>query len=365
MTPALPPPQIEIHGDLRLRGDVDAGADLRLRAHPELRMGQELELHAIADVRATSDGPKAGVVPVAAWGVLHTPVGDLSVGRSPMPMWGLGLVANPGGCLNCVSDHTVDRIGFGTELAGHVLGLAADTGDGITTATLTAGRLPTDLQRRRHLDAGHGIWGYGLWSTWRGRSRDALRIGLADGWLRYEKGRARIEVEGVFAGGRIGQPQSPDPSLSLPPVYVQQGGGAAQLAWGPLSVEAGFASGDRAPGRGITDPESQVDPPHDQAWTNLVLADNHFVDRLQFRRQIGAISDAAWVHPAITVQPDERLVLQGWFTWSHTLVNAEPLQPELGASVRYNAWRSLHIRMDGAYLVGAGGLVEGNLAWVY
>ncbi len=337
-----------------------------MRMHPEMRVGQELQVHAIADLRASMGGPDAKGVAVGAWGVAETPVGTISAGRMPIPRWGLGLIANPGGCLNCLSDMTVDRVSFDTELGGHIVGLAGDaSADGIGTATLTLGRIPTDLQRSRATDSGHDIWGYGMWSTWRTRSRDGLGVGLADGWMRYEVGQLRVEAEGVFAGGQIRSPESPDPSVVLPPVYVQQGGGALQLEWDFIGVEAGFASGDLAPGRGVADGMDQIDLPRDQAWTNLVIAENYSMDRLQFRRRIGALTDVAWFRPSITVQPDERLLIRGWFTASTTLVQADALHPEVGGTVQWNAWQGLQLRGDVAYLVGDGAIVEGYVAWVY
>jgi hypothetical protein len=345
---------------------MEDGTDLRLRMRPELHAGPDLHVHAIADLRAQMGGTDLEGVPVAAWAIAETPVGNVTAGRMPIPMWGLGLIANPGGCLDCISDFTVDRVGFVTELGGHIVGLAWDLdADDIVTGTLTLGQLPTDLQRRRFLDAGHDIWGYGIWSTWRTRSRDGLGIGLADGWIRFENGDLRIEAEGVFAGGRIRNPDSGDPTLVLPEVYVQQSGGAAQVQWRFLDVEVGFASGDTAPGRGI-DGEGQVNPPDDTAWTNLTLAENHFVDRIQWRRRVGKLTDVAWVHPGLAVAPAESLALRTWFTASTPLVSTEEtLAPEFGVTVTWEPWHGLQVRTDAAYLVDDGAYAQGTLAWLY
>lgn len=367
MTPDLPPPHVEIHGDFRLQADTEAGADLRLRAHPEFHAGQELHVHAIGDLRATTAGPDLVGVPVAAWGIAETPIGEITAGRLPIPLWGLGLVANPGGCLNCVSDFTVDRVSFATEVLGHVIGVAGDLdSEQIVTGTLSIARLPTDLQRVRFLDADKSIWGYGVWSTWRTRSRDGLAIGLADGWIRYELGDFRIEGEGVFAGGRIQRPESGDPNLLLPAIYVQQGGGALQAELSFVGLQGGFASGDVAPGRGGVDGTDQVDPPNDTAWTNFTISDNYFIDRLQWRRRIGRITDVAWVRPALTVAPVEGLKLQAWFTASTPIVRTdEPLSPEVGGTVEWHAWKGFQLRSDVGYLVGDGAFLQGYLAWVY
>jgi hypothetical protein len=374
MTPDLPPqhavdlpgPVVEMHGDMHVTGTSDGAADLRMRLAPEIRPVRELSVHAIGDLRATYGDDPAELVPVAAWGVARTPVGELHLGRMPIPLWGLGLVANPGGCLDCLSDTTVDRVGFGTELLRHAVGASWDAGpDGLGTGTLLLGSMPTDAARKRALDADKSAWGYGLWSSWRTRADIELNIGLVDGWARFEHGDLRVEVEGVFLRGRIDQPISSVLGVEAPAVGLQQGGGALQVQWRWLAAEAGVASGDTAPGRGVNG-EGQLNPPEDVLWSNLTIDQNHRIDRLHWRRDVGALTDTTWIRPSLTLPLGDRLSTEAWYVHSAPVVQtAEASADELGLTARWNPWRGLQLRSDAALLLSGDSRVEGYVAWLF
>jgi hypothetical protein len=253
-----------------------------------------------------------------------------------------------------------------TELFRHNVGLSWDIEPAsISTATLTLGQLPTPLARERSLRAGRSAWTYGVWSSLKGRAEDELSIGLADGWLRFEHAQLRLEIEAVTVRGTIGAPVPDVPGIRLPAVALQQSGGAARASWRALTVEVGAASGDEAPGRGV-DGAGQLNLPSDTSWTNLTLSENYTIDRIQWRRGIGAITDAVWLRPSVAVNPTDRLELTGWATWSEPLVRTEEaLTTEVGLTGLWHAWKGLQLRTDAAWLIDQTTLLEGTVAWVY
>ena len=368
MTPDLPPPQptVELHGDLHAEADSEGAADLRFRLAPEISAAPELTVHGIGDLTTELGSTETTVSWVAAWGEAETPVGVLAVGRMPIPEWGMGMIANPGGCLDCLSDLTVDRVSLNTELARHTIGFALDRGvDDTSTATLTLGRLPTVLARARGIQAGRTVWTYGTWSSLRTRAEDDLSIGMIDGWLRFEQGDLSLETEAVFIRGSILEPVPDVPGVALPALGVQQSGMAVRAGWSGLEFEVGAASGDEADGRGV-DGVGQLDPPSDVLWTNLTLSENYTIDRIQWRRGIGAITDAYWVRPSIKVGVGDHLELTGWTTYSAPLVRTDQvLSTELGLRADWELWSGLELRADGAWLVNQATLLEGSIAWVF
>ncbi len=356
----LPPPlEVELHGFHQVQAASVGELSTELRLAPMLSPVPEVELRALAAVHVDVAGA-VELDPVAIWGEVHTPVGRVVAGRMPLPLWGLGLVADPGGCLDCVSDVTVDRVGFTTELARHALGVAADLGpDDLTTVTALAGHLPTDLARRRALDADRTVAGYGVWSSVRWRSSDALLIGLVDGWARVETGPWRFELEGVAVAGRF-TPVAP--GLQLPEITVRQAGGAGQVQWRWLQGELGFASGDAAPGLG----GQPVDPPRDTAWTAFTVAENHTIDRIGWRRGLGPLTEAAWLRASAFVPVVEQVQLEPWLTWTLPLAGLDGrAPPEAGLTAWWRAWRGLNVRGDFAATLEGDWLAEGRLAWVF
>ena len=272
----LPPP-VELHGDVRVSGDSLGEADLRLRTRPSLGV-RELGVHAIADVQTD----KHPVALVAAWTTLETPVGLLHAGRMPIPHWGLGLVADPGGGLDDPGDFTVDRVGFATEFARHQLGLAYDRGHAVT---LTAGFRPTDLARRRALDVDRNAWGYGAFVT-RGW-RPGLESTLVDGWGRFETGRWRFEAEGAWLHGHA---QVALPGAVSPVVDVDGYAAAVQLAWAWAEVELGWTGGQP------------------------LVSEQHAIDRVSWRGT--GLRDTPWVRGSVAVPLGGAFTAEPWTTLS-------------------------------------------------
>jgi len=313
-----------MHGDLRV-----TEADLRLRVAPELRPVPELSARAIGDALVDyEDGFEPALV--AAWGEARAPVGTLSAGRMPIPRWGLGLVADPGGCLDCVLDHTVDRVGFATARPRHHFGVAYDAGaDDLHTATAFAGRLPSVATRARALRAGRSAWSYGTWWAMSWRPSDQLQATLADRWLRWERGDWRIEGEGALLRGELVPVL---PGVIPPPVALAGDVGAAQIAWRGLQLEVGRARGD------------------------LPVSANHAIDRIGWRG-VG-LQDVGWVRPAFSWERP-RIELEPW------LVLTTAAAPEAGGSLRLAPWRGLKLRGDAAATADGLWRLEGGIAWAY
>ncbi|MCB9535925.1 MAG: TIGR04551 family protein [Myxococcales bacterium] len=140
--------------------DTQAGANIRFRYEPTFHITENLRVRGTFDILdnlvlgSTADGaprsqfarpdvpistfsgsarpPEAGVngwrdsVRVKyLWGEWKTPVGLLMFGRTKSH-WGLGLLANNGGCLDCDFGDAVDRIMGVTKLFGTYLALGWD-----------------------------------------------------------------------------------------------------------------------------------------------------------------------------------------------------------------------------------------------
>lgn len=168
-------PELSLHGDFRMRGDVlhnfdmDRGptpsgqllypaptddvaagntltrADLRLRLRPRV-LYKSFAIKATIDVL---DDLQLGSTPAAAlassvvtgqispetvgdafavrhvWAEVALPIGLLAVGRMPN-QFGLGLIANDGRCAECQGADASDRIAFITPLLGHLWGVGYD-----------------------------------------------------------------------------------------------------------------------------------------------------------------------------------------------------------------------------------------------
>ncbi len=148
--------------------DVQAGANMRLRFEPTLRIGDNLSVHTQMDLldnivlgsnpqgysnepgpdggyavsarggyfpigtfAATQWSPVGGVTSTQdavmvkrVWGVYHSPIGTLSFGRMPHH-WGLGMVYNAGQDFDADFGDNVDRLMFSTGLPKYNLYVSA------------------------------------------------------------------------------------------------------------------------------------------------------------------------------------------------------------------------------------------------
>ena len=288
-----------------------------------------------------------------------TPIGFLSVGRMGSH-WGLGMLTHGGDDLDSNSGDAADRIAFVTPLAGHIWALAYDnsfagpqterrdgrrtldidpTDDvrGLTFAVMRY-RTPSSIDRRRA--AGLTTIDYGAYFSTRWQENDVpahyvptarppqldssqvvfrgLRANAVDGWLRMHFPIARVELELAVLQANIAQASVVPGVQYREPLESLQFGGALETEMrGPewpvsFGIDAGFASGDPAPGFGAfpgpydspAEPGDldgpQANPPRDNRVDNFRFHPDYHVDRILFREIIGTITDAVYLRPHIT-----------------------------------------------------------------
>jgi uncharacterized protein (TIGR04551 family) len=136
-----------------------------------------------------------------------------------------------------------------------------------------------------------------------------------DAWLRLTGRWFRVEAEAAYLWAKVEQP-SLIPGVELPrPATSNQGGFALESEIGEVAgrwsagVDAGFASGDRAPGFGAFPATNgpapqpgdlegaQALPPYDNAVNNFRFHSDYRIDRILFREIIGTVTDATYVRP--------------------------------------------------------------------
>jgi uncharacterized protein (TIGR04551 family) len=338
--------------DLRLRTDLAAyakGAGVAVKARIDVLDNTTLGSTPVvggdaAPTPAASPGqqpPLEAVRVERAWGEVLTPIGILAAGRMGAH-WGLGMVANGGDCDDCDGGDAADRIALVSPVAGHLLALSYDftwsgpltrrasgrpvdfaPSDDVTTVTaaLLRARSPASLLRRSA--AGLATVEYGAYVSHRWQADDVPAAYLpvvtpptidasqlmardfsatsAGAWVRFLLPRFRLEAEGAYAHARVGQPSLvPGVELTQPATSDQIGLALeteARAGVVRFGVDAGFASGDDAPG--FTGP--QADPPADTTADNFRFHPDYHVDRILFRELLGTVTDAAYLRPHLAI----------------------------------------------------------------
>jgi uncharacterized protein (TIGR04551 family) len=270
------------------------------------------------------------------------------------------MVANGGDCLDCDSADASDRVAFITPLFGHIFALAYDfsaTGPQVSravqnrtigiepstdvrTATFAMLRWKDDETRIRRRRAGKSTVEYGSYITHRWQSNDVPSSYLAssqpidpfanggsgvmargfratafDGWLRLTLPFGRIEAEAAFVTATIDQASLVPGLLFRDPAKGRQIGAVLQSEFGPIDamftagLDAGYASGDPAPGFGATqNPNAaapqpgdldgpQASPRRDNRVDNFRFHSDYRIDRILFREIIGTVTDAVYARP--------------------------------------------------------------------
>jgi uncharacterized protein (TIGR04551 family) len=205
------------------------------------------------------------------------------------------MLYNDGNCLDCDYGNTVDRIQFVTEPfsgwyvapmldfdvegpfsdpdAGQGQPFDLSNTDDAHSYVLAIARRDTEQQEREKLENGLSVFNYGLHFTYRvqtfdpvvdpanpdefARQRRGANLYIPDVWGKFERKAFRLELEGAAVlGGLDAEVTAPgvDPrSQHLRLVqFGAVGRGEYRFMEGQLrlGLEAGFASGDRAPGFG-------------------------------------------------------------------------------------------------------------------
>ena len=386
--------------------------DLGFGSTPEVGTGR-----APAPSGSPGQRPVTAIAIKRAWGEVLTPFGVLAAGRMGAH-FGLGIVANGGDCEDCDGGDTADRIALVTPLAGHLIALAYDASasgpqtprkdghrvldlepsDDVNTVTAALLRAAVPATRARRAAAGRSTVEYGAYVSHRWQDRDVpasylptaqpVAIGPASlvardfhattlgGWLRLSGPRLRIEAEAAYLRARVGQ-ASLIPGIELTqPITSSQLGVALETELAPtagtrLGADAGYASGDPAPGFGaFPAPDAQAAPPGsfdgpqaappgDTTVDNFRFNPDYRIDQILFREIIGTITDAIYVRPharaTLVHVGDARIevgaaLIASWAADpSSTPSGARALGVELDPELRY-ASRALAAVVDYAVL---------------
>jgi uncharacterized protein (TIGR04551 family) len=361
-----------------------------------------------------------------AWGQALTPFGAFMVGRMGMPLWGVGMLADPGDDLDDDFDQNVDRIGLATTAFNHFLGVSYDwNAVGPSSASTAGSRWGQDIDLDpsddvhtlsvallRHLDedavkrrkrADKPAFRYGAYLTWRSQKMDVPSYWL--GGLEEQTGSLDEDelVERGFqatAGDLFLDLLAPRWGLQLEAAHVRgsvsnlslmQGvqadevtmaqTGAVLRAWVDLlaeqrltlAAEAGYASGDDAPGMGVASPMDQLEAqagdldgpqfslPSDSTLDNFRFHPNYHVDLILWRQIVGTVTDAVYLRPAVKSQLHERLALEA--AWIHSRANEPSSTPggqahlgdEVDLSAQWDVWHGMQARLQyGLFLPGPG-----------
>lgn len=359
-----PTSQTLTHWDMRLRTDVHlyapgsmVGVKARFDVLDNVAMGSLPE--GIPSATVSQRSPADVLRVRRAYGELVLPFGLLAAGRMGTH-WGMGMVANGGDCLDCDSADAADRVAFITPLFGHVFALAYDfsaTGPqalrpgqnrtigfepstDVRTATFAWMRYKDDATRRRRRAAGKTTVEYGTYITQRWQQDDipasyvpvaqpvdpfanggsgimarGYRASGFDGWIRLTFPWARVEAEAAFLTATVDQPSLVPGVLFRDPAKSKQLAAALQTDFGPVDavvaggIDAGYASGDPAPGFGVVQRPNarapvpgdidgpQAIPRRDNRVDNFRMHPDFRIDRILFREIIGAVTDAVYARP--------------------------------------------------------------------
>ncbi len=365
-----PDAQTLTHVDFRLRSDIalvvpkaSMAIKIRLDTLDNLSLGSQPD--GVPSVTVSQRDAAEPFRIKRAYGEVLTPFGLLAFGRMGNH-WGMGMLANGGDCASCDSGDAADRIAFVTPLLGHVWAVAYDftaTGpytqrnqprraidldpwDDVRTFTFAVLNFRSDVARRRRARADRASFEYGAYVSHRRQDRDVpahylqvanpvaidgaqvtnrdFRATAVDVWARLTLPYARFEVEGAYLGARIGQP-SLIPGVELRDEFTsRQFGIAFQSELGPkhasgggrgaAGIDAGYASGDAAPGFGAllgarnggpNQPPAQpgdidgpqANAPFDTTVNNFRFHPDFRIDRILFREIIGTVTDAIYIRP--------------------------------------------------------------------
>ncbi len=344
--------------DIRARTDIAAyapGVGVAVKARIDwldnVPLGGDPDLSNGSPALSSGQRPTAVVVE-RAWGEALTPFGTLAVGRMGAH-FGLGIAANGGDCEDCDHGDAADRLAFVAPLADHLIAFAYDiSARGPFTRSRDGGRAislePTDhaggptlavlhvhspLALARITAAGETALEYGAYVSRRTQdtdvpasylpiatpatytSNDLVARGFSalatGGWVRISRDDFRAEAELTYLHASLDQPSLIPGAELTEPVTSSQLGAALVTDYRGIGLDAGYASGDPAPGfgafpkpgEGAPPPGSfdgpQANPPGDRTVDNFRFHPDFHIDQILFREIIGTITDAIYVRPHV------------------------------------------------------------------
>ncbi len=422
--------QTLLGGDMRLRTDISLYAPggtlavkVRLDTLDNVAFGSSTEgSYAAAQ---SQQSPASPIRVKRAYGMAVTPFGVLSAGRMGNG-WGLGMLANGGDCADCDGGDAADRIAFVTPLGGLIWAASYDisaTGpvqtrkdgsrildieptDNVHTLTFALLRYKDDSSRERRRRGEVGTVEYGTYVSHRWQNNDVpagyldaaqptpltaaqvIHRGYSataiDGWLRLTWPSFRVELETAYITARVDQSTLLPGALLKAPVTSSQLGAALESEFGaPESAvgagfDAGYASGDPAPGMGAFPGSStkapaagdldgaQANPPRDNKVDNFRFSPDYRIDRILFREIIGTVTDAVYLRPHARIRVwkatagELQLGLAAIASWavyaSSTPGGSHALGVELDPTISYRSRDGFGLSLEHGVLVPGAGL---------
>jgi uncharacterized protein (TIGR04551 family) len=390
-------PTLNVSEDVRIHAQIDMLDNLILGSTPDGGFGfsQRTPITALSgtQVPPTSDKNwvQNSVTIKRVWGEVNTPVGQFVFGRMGS-QWGMGILTSSGSNWDSDYGDTVDRIMFVAKVADHyivpMLTFASSGTASIRKQDLTGqpydlaqlddvhdygiaiARRDTDLEINRKLQAGQYILNYGVYFTYRRQSLDATnstapysdgvtpasffsrdaQIYTPDIWIKFQTKKLRLELEAVGVFGKIGNPN--DQADLGQAITLRQFGAAASGNYKILdaldvSLEAGFASGDKAPGmgnlpgRGPTQPGS-IDGAQfcvtsscknvDTDMNNFRFNQDYRVDMILWREIFNGITDAFYIKPTVKYEITEGLGVWASLIYSRAIYGESTPSSHLDAT---------------------------------
>ena len=422
--------------DMRLRADLGlfapggmVGVKLRVDVLDNIPFGGSAD--GIPGGTATQEPPPASFILRRAYGEVVTPLGYFAAGRMGHH-WGLGMLGNSGDCTDCDSGDAADRLAFATTAVGHIFAFAYDfsaTGhlierdDGIRAVEIEPSAAVRSLAvailnwrgdsalRRRRI-AGKTSFEYGAYYAYRWQDTDIpssylpvahpvdfdggqvvqrdLRAHAVDAWMRLTHPYFRLEIEAAYLMATVGQASMLPGFETFDPVESDQFGFAFESSFGrwdgvfEAGINAGFASGDPAPGFGARPALDELEPPqpgdldgpqalppYDNRVDNFRFHSDYRVDRILFREIIGTVTDAIYVRPHCRVRlvdfGSARLEasVAAIASWAHHAISApgmeRPLGIEIDPTLRYHNDNGFTAQLDYAALIPLAGLDNPSL----
>jgi uncharacterized protein (TIGR04551 family) len=402
-------PTINVSEEVRIKLQVDALDNLVFGSSPAFATGSDRFDFGITSRTqvppSALDALQDSIAVKRAYGEVSTPIGILRFGRMGSH-WGLGMLHNDGNCLDCDHGDTVDRLQFVTEpLTGWYLTPMLDfdvegpvsqqdgrqgqpfdlsNRDDARSYILALARRDTAHQERAKLDNGLSIVNYGLHYMYRVQkfdpglpdavdsgdtrreSRDAA-VHVPDVWVKFERRNFRLELEAAGVLGSLDAIVGPEGAQRLQTLTLIQFGAAAQGEYRfmegqlRLGLEAGFASGDRAPGLGNR-PGRVTKDPNGNTLTNDIdgrqyvcdaaICPDSFIRNFRFNRDyrpdlilyreiLGGVTDSVYVKPTLTYSVAEgfdifgSVIGSGAVYWESTPAKHRLLGLEIDAGASY------------------------------
>ena len=340
------------HGPRRLFAD-GGGVAVKMRADIARQPAARRRVRRGSPAASTTQtSPVNAFVVKRAYGEALTPIGLLAAGRMGNA-WGLGILANGGDCADCDSGDAADRIAFITPVLDHIVaagvrlhrdGPVRAGGNGTHVRRhradrqpCTPSRSPSSTSRTSWRAGGAGAPGRPRSSTARtsrtaGRTttspRPTSRHGARPDHRRAGDGCAATHATAMDGWGRLTLPAGArrgggrrtrrerraavaDPGRALPRAdHVEAAGAGARervrragrAVYG-RGFDAGYASGDTAPGFGafpkVGGPPAaagrpqrrEANPPYDTHVNNFRFHPDYRIDRILFREIIGNVAN--------------------------------------------------------------------------